>query len=387
MYSATRRRTAFGGRQGNLTNSRAPAGPPGEGAGALARPAAAGNVPPVLSLTDHRQSVGGRSLYPKSVPRRTSPISRGPNVWISGLFKGGGRSEVGRYGRRVASRHRPRPACLDARFKTRSWPKPRPKLLTATSRNAAPNSYTAPIPTRVDADVPKSDLQDFPRTIGRRPKSAGAGPKSAEVSADRRRNLGDGRPARNPEFRTPIFAARSLRNSRRRRRKGRRHEVACHPPGRVADALKSRFPDSPDFQGNRNSARTTDIGRRAAPYPQNLGPGSVARIPGFPHPGPRFCPRPPLKRPTAISGNVAPKSCAPSHKRRRRTSEIRTPRNFPAVAGLPQNLGLADASANRRRNIRPGRPSLDPGLRIPFLVEAPFEKTDGSCGQGGDARS
>ena len=221
---------------------------------------------------------------------------------------------------------------------------------------------------------PRKSIQDFPRTIGRLPKSAGAGPKSAGVSADRWQNLGDGRPARNPEFRTPIFAARSFRNTQRRRRKGRRREIANLPPGRDADPLKSRFPDSPDFQGNRNSSRTTDIGRRAAPYPQNLGPGSVARIPGFPHPGPRFYPRPPLKRPTAISGNVAPKSCLLPEKRRRRTSENRTPRNFSAGAGPPRNSGLADASANRRRNIRPGRPSLDIGLRIPFFFEAPFRK-------------
>ena len=43
-------------------------------------------------------------------------------------------------------------------------------------------------------------------------------------------------------------------------------------------------------------------------------------------------------------------------------------------------MGLADASANYRRNIGPGR-------QIPFLVEAPFRKTDGNSRRSGVARS
>ena len=74
------------------------------------RACAAGNVSPVTSLTDRRQPVGGRSLSPKSVTRETSPISRGPDIWISGLFignrKSAGRSGVGQYPRGAAPKHR-----------------------------------------------------------------------------------------------------------------------------------------------------------------------------------------------------------------------------------------------------------------------------------------
>ena len=75
MCPATRRRTVFGGRQENLTNSRAPADRPGGGAGALARPA---TFPPYRrSQIVANQSAGGASIpSPSPAGRPSIPRSR-----------------------------------------------------------------------------------------------------------------------------------------------------------------------------------------------------------------------------------------------------------------------------------------------------------------------
>ena len=64
MCPANRRRTVFGGRRENLTNSRAPAGPPGDGAGALARPAVAHRSSP----TSRRAEPLSQVRHPRDVP-------------------------------------------------------------------------------------------------------------------------------------------------------------------------------------------------------------------------------------------------------------------------------------------------------------------------------